>query len=244
MLNHFSKQVFLTSTEEEVLNVAIDFRCSVFSSEDKVVQEIDAEINVIYKILERRPQNGGAPHRKPTWYMFFHVSSDSGKFLKFQENRNSFAREVYSRVIEEISKILVEWAYITHGTFKVRYLVNGLLNALKFALRFPIGSFGRWMQSLSGFAFSKDIASVYRYVPCSMTPTRPRKEIVIVNFYLCLWALLHGAFLSFRPLFPSRYILFSFNYMVKVIIVTRLIVFLWKSLHVSWYLTMKCSLLP
>lgn len=50
MLDHFSKQVFLTSTEAESAERCYRFS-SVFSPEDKVVQEIDAEINVIYKSL-------------------------------------------------------------------------------------------------------------------------------------------------------------------------------------------------
>ena len=86
--------------------------------------------------------------------------------------------------------------YHTWCIRRVRYLVNGLLNALKFASRFPIGSFGLWMQSHLEFAFSKDFVRVYRYDPYSMTPMRPQKKIVIVNFYLCL-ELYCGAYWSF-----------------------------------------------
>lgn len=56
---------------------------------------MDAEINVIYKIPERRPQNGGTPQRKSTWYMLFYISSDKRKFLKFRvENRYSYAGKI------------------------------------------------------------------------------------------------------------------------------------------------------
>jgi len=129
--------------------------------------------------------------------MLFYISNDSGNFWNSRNKLEMIS--LRKKMVKWLRKFLksAKWTYcITHGAFGVRYLVNGLLNALKFASRFPIGSFGRWMQSHLEFAFSKDFVRVYRYDPYSMTPMRPQKKIVIVNFYLCL-ELYCGAYWNF-----------------------------------------------
>lgn len=116
-------------------------------------------------------------------------------------------------------------------------LLTGCLMLSSLPRDFPSGASGAGCNLIPSLHFRK-IPHTCLQVRSVLNDSHVKKP-VIVNFYLCL-ELCCEAFLSF----VRRYLLFSFNYTVKVIIDT--IALLRKLLSTSWYLiwTTKYFILP